>query len=375
MVSIRQPHKYFFMNKTIRLITIITLLLVTNAKAQEIATLTVSDFEITVGENNTITIESDIALNDYCSFQFDLLLPEGITIPYNMNPDEEEEQFGYFDSEAEEWIPAIESGITKSSHTLACSKIDGGYRFVCYHPKFTYFKSGSKNVLTIILQADNEAVNGVYRPTLGGTMFIANKDEHFTPEVNAGTAIVKGSDKSITFEFTMSDAIWGTLMLPFDANVPAGIVAYSCTGVDGNSVILNESSTIYANTPYLLNGIPGTYSFTGIPNAEKNEYSSGCMNGVHSATTIYSGYVLQENDGIVAFYRVNENKPIEVPAGHCYINVTGDAMYIRIDRTTGINEMDYNTEGSEIYYINGINVESTENNRIYIINNKKKYIK
>lgn len=363
------------MKKTIKLITIITLLLVTNVKAQEIATLTVSDLEITVGENNTITIESDIALNDYCSFQFDLLLPEGITIPYNMNPDEEEEQFGYFDSEAEEWIPAIESGITKSSHTLACSKIDGGYRFVCYHPNFTSFKSGSKNVLTIILQADNEVVNGVYRPTLGGTMFIANKDEHFTPEVNAGMVIVKGSDKSATYEFTMSEARWGTLMLPFDTNVPAGIIAYNCTSVDGNSVVLNESSTIYANTPYLLNGIPGTYSFNGIPNVEKNEYSSGCMNGVHSATTIYSGYVLQENDGIVAFFKVNENKPIEVPAGHGYINITGDAMYIRIDRTTGINEIDYNSEGSEIYDINGINVESTENNRVYIINNKKKYIK
>lgn len=363
------------MKKTIKLITIITLLLVTNVKAQEIATLTVSDFDIKALEYTTITIESDIALNDYCSFQFDLLLPEGISMPYNVNPDEEEEQFGYFDSEAEEWIPAIESGITKSSHTLACSKIDGGYRFVCYHPKFTSFKSGSKNVLTLIMQADSNAVNGVYRITLGGTMFIANKNSHFTPEVNAGTAIVKGSDKSTTFEFTMSEARWGTLMLPFDANVPAGIVAYSCTGVDGNSVVLYECSTIYANTPYLLNGIPETYSFTGVPIAEKNEYSSGCMTGVHSATTIYSGYVLQENDGIVAFYRVNENKPIEVPAGHCYINVTGDAMYIRIDRTTGINEMDYNTEGSEIYYINGINVESTENNRIYIINNKKKYIK
>ena len=363
------------MKNTIRLITIITLLLVTNAKAQEIATLTVSDFEITVGENNTIAVESDIALNDYCSFQFDLLLPEGITIPYNMNPDEEEEQFGYFDSEAEEWIPAIESGITKSSHTLACSKIDGGYRFVCYHPKFTSFKSGSKNVLTIILQADNEAVNGVYRPTLGGTMFIANKDEHFTPEVNAGTAIVKGSDKSTTFEFTMSEARWGTLMLPFDANVPAGIVVYSCTGVDGNSVILNESSTIYANTPYLLNGIPGTYSFTGIPAVEKNEYSSGCMNGVHSATTIKSGYVLQNIDGLLAFYRVNSNTPITVPGGHCYINTTGDAQYISIDNTTGVDEMDYNSENAEIYNINGVKVESTNNNKVYIINKKKKLVK
>lgn len=363
------------MTKFLRLMAITTLLLVGNAKAQDIATLTIGDLEITAGGTAILTVESDITLDGYCSFQFDLLLPQGITMPYNMNPDEEEEQFGYFDSEEEEWIPAIESGIIKSSHTLACSSIEGGYRFVCYHPKFTSFKSGSKNVLTLILQAGDDAVNGVYRPTLGGTMFIANKDEHFTPEVATGITIIKGSDKSATFEFTMSEARWGTLMLPFDANVPSGIVAYNCSAVEGNSITLSESVTLYANTPYLLNGVPGIYSFSGIPNVEKNEYNSGCMSGVHSATTIKSGYVLQNIDGLLAFYRVNSNTPITVPGGHCYINTTGDAQYISIDNTTGVDEMDYNSENAGIYNINGVKVESTNNNKVYIINKKKKLVK
>ena len=361
------------MNKTIRLITIITLLLATNVKAQGIATLTVSDFDIKAGEYTTITIESDIALNDYCSFQFDLLLPEGISMPYNMNPDEEEEQFGYFDNE--KWIPAIESGITKSSHTLAYSRIDGGYRFVCYHPEFTSFKSGSKNVLTLIMQADSNAVNGVYRITLGGTMFIANKNSHFTPEVNSGIAIIKGSDKSATYEFTMSEARWGTLMLPFDANVPAGIVAYNCTGVYGNSVVLDECSTIYANTPYLLNGIPETYSFTGVPIAEKNEYSSGCMTGVHSATTIHCGYVLQDIDGSLGFYRIDEDTPVIVPGGHCYISTTGDTFYISIGQTTIIDDINYSNDTAEIYDSKGIRSKTMEKNNVYIVKKKKIFIK
>ncbi len=363
------------MIRTIKLIAVMILLQAASMRAQEVAVLTVGDFEINAGGKATLTVESHIALSDYCSFQFDLLLPQGITMPYGMNPDEEEEQFGYFDSEKEEWVSAIVSSITKSSHTLACSRIKGGYRFVCYHPNFISFKPESKNVLTLVLQADDEAVNGIYRPTLGGTMFIANKESHFTPETVPGIAIVKGSDKSATFEFTMSETRWGTLMLPFDADIPAGIVAYNCSNVDENSIILNESATLYANTPYLLNGVPGTYGFTGIPIAERNEYSSGCMTGVHSATTIHSGYVLQDIDGLLAFYRVNENTPITVPAGHCYINVTGDALYISIDHITGIDEIGYGYEDSGIYDISGIKNESTDKNRIYIINKRKRYIK
>ncbi len=363
------------MKKFIILIILTACFSMQAVKAQEDVVLTLSDFEITPGGNAILTIESDIALSDYCSFQFDLLLPEGIVMPYNMNPDEEEKQFGYFDSEEEEWIPAIESGITKSSHTLACSAIEGGYRFVCYHPKFTVFKSGSKNVLTLQLQANDDVINGVYHAALGGTMFIANNEKHIVPIYESGTIVVKGSNKSATYEFTMSEDGLGTLILPFDTAIPDGITAYNCIDIEGENIILNESSTIYANTPYLLKGTPGNYNFTGVPFADKEEYSSGCMTGVHVATKINSGYVLQNIDGLLAFYRVNEDFPITIPAGHCYINTNGDTPYINIDKITGIDGVAYNGSNEEIYNIKGIKVESTENNHIYIINNKKKYIK
>ena len=75
--------------KIISMITLCSLTLVVGA--QSAVTLTAGDFEITPGGKATLTIDSDIALGEYCSFQFDLLLPEGITMPYNMNPDEEED--------------------------------------------------------------------------------------------------------------------------------------------------------------------------------------------------------------------------------------------------------------------------------------------
>lgn len=358
------------MIRIIKSILITTCLLASAAKAQETVTLKASGFEAAPGEKIVLTVESDVELSNYCSFQFDLLLPDGIVLPYNMNTDEEEEQFGYYNEQGE-WSAAVESKITKSSHVLACSAIEGGYRFVCYHPEFTTFKSSSKNVLTLHLEANENVVNGVYRISLGGTMIIADKDSYIIPNTETEFAIIKDSERSATYEFVMSDAGWGTLILPFDADIPAGLTAYNCVDVKDETVILAESTTLYANTPYLLNGVSDTYSFTGIPNADRNEYSNGCMTGVHTDTSIAKGYVLQVNSGTAAFYKVEENTPLTVPAAHCFIARECNAPVLYISGTAGIEGITGNSKRDEIYRINGVRVESAEENNLYIINKKK----
>ena len=71
--------------------------------ADVVPTLTVGSLEIVPnGESRTISISSDMSLDNYNAFQFDLVLPFGVTLPYNMNPDEEEMQYGVYDSEGKE---------------------------------------------------------------------------------------------------------------------------------------------------------------------------------------------------------------------------------------------------------------------------------
>lgn len=346
------------------------------AKAQTEATLTVSDFTIAAGGRATVTIDSDVALSDYCSFQFDVLLPEGITMPFNMNPDEEEEQYGYFDEDEEEWVPAIESGICKSSHVLTCQAIKGGYRFVCYHSKFTVFKSGSKNVLTLVLEASDAVVNGVYSPTVGGTdVFIANETDHIIPSAVAGTAIVTGGSQESAYRFTMSTAGWGTLMLPFDADVPAGLTAYGCAMVADGAVVLAQSAKLQANTPYIMEGEAGEYDFTGVPTMTKASYDSGVLTGVYADTKITEGYVLQRLNGEVAFYRVDVSDPITVPAYHCYLNAPAEsAAMVRLRGTTGIDGIEGEEHGS-VYDISGKKVMQPTEKGVYIRRNKKVIIK
>lgn len=345
-------------------------------KAQTEATLTVSDFTIAAGGRATVTVDSDVALADYCSFQFDLLLPEGITMPFNMNPDEEEEQYGYFDEDEEEWVPAVESGICKSSHVLTCQAIKGGYRFVCYHSKFTVFKSGSKNVLTLVLEASDKVVNGVYSPTVGGTdVFIANETDHIIPSAVAGTAIVTGGSQESAYRFTMSTAGWGTLMLPFDADVPAGLTAYGCATVADGAVVLAQSAKLLANTPYIMEGEAGEYDFTGVPTMTQASYDSGVLTGVYADTEIMEGYVLQRLNGEVAFYRVDVSHPITVPAYHCYLNTpTESAAMVRLRGTTGIDGVEGEERGS-VYDMLGKKVEQPTEKGVYIQGNKKVIIK
>ena len=346
------------------------------AKAQTEATLTVSDFTIAAGGRATVTIDSGVVLSDYCSFQFDVLLPEGITMPFNMNPDEEEEQYGYYDEDNEEWVPAVTSGICKSSHVLTYSAIKGGYRFVCYHSKFTVFKSGSKNVLILVLEASDDVVNGVYSPTVGGTdVFIAGENSHITPSAVAGTAIVTGGSQESAYRFTMSTAGWGTLMLPFDADVPAGLTAYGCTTVADGAVVLVQSAKLLANTPYIMEGEAGEYDFTGVPTMTQASYDSGVLTGVYANTEITEGYVLQRLNGEVAFYRVDVSDPITVPAYHCYLNApTESAAMVRLRGTTGIDGVEGEERGS-VYDMLGKKVEQPTEKGVYIQGNKKVIIK
>ena len=352
------------------------LCLVSQVKVQAEATLTVSDFSIEAGGRATITIDSDVALNEYCSFQFDVLLPEGITMPYTMNPDEEEEQYGYYNEDEEEWIPAVESGICKSSHVLEYSAIKGGYRFVCYNSKFATFKTGSKNVLTLVLEASEEMVNGVYSIAVGGKdVFIANENSHIIPSSVSGTAIVTGSSQELSYQYSMSSAGWGTLMLPFDAEVPAGLTAYVCATISNGMLELVPSTTLIANTPYVMEGEYGKYNFAGIPTMMKTSYNSGVLTGVYANTKISEGYVLQQLNGDVAFYRVDASDPITVPAFRCYLNTPTESVpMLRLrGETTEIIDVNINMM-KDLYNIQGEKIVVPERG-VYIQGNRKIIIK
>lgn len=371
------------------------LLLAHQSYADEFA-LTVSDLAIEAGGTGTLYVRSDDKANaaPYSAFQFDLFLPEGLEMPYV-----EGYGFGsltektYFDEDEGEdvtkkvFTPAFTSSIAVGGvHTIACSAIKGGYRFVCSTMSFTTFQQ-SRVVLKLTLNASEDAVNGTYPITLGGEVMFTTPATEGTvdstyPSIVSGKCTITGGASTATIPFTMTDAGWGTLIVPFDANIPTGLTAYTCSRYSSvgevNWLDLQKAESLTANTPYIVSGVAGEYSFTGTPNFAQTCYTNGLLTGVYMATSIDRGYVMQKQGDEVAFFKVTNGKPKMVPAYRCYLNdQPSGSMAFYLGGTTQVeNALDMVEHGDVIVYdLQGRRCEGTLKSGVYIRNKQLFYVK
>ena len=177
-------------------------------------------------------------------------------------------------------------------------------------------------------------------------------------------------------------------MLPFDAELPEGVVAYSCEKIAEDGVKLNlvEAESLKANTPYLVNGEAGEHEFAGYGLATKDSYTSGLFTGTYVEYQTEVGtntYVLQKHDNNVAFYLVGDkdlDKQPLVKAYRCYMtydNAAGAPMFSisRGEDTTGIESSTLNAPSTVIYDLMGRRVTTMVKGNMYIVNGKKVVIK
>lgn len=371
------------------------LLLAHQSYADEFS-LTVSDLAIEAGGTGTLYVRSDDKANaaPYSAFQFDLLLPEGVEMSYV-----EGYGFGsiteetYFDEDEGEdvtkkvFTPAFTSSIAVGGvHTIACSAIKGGYRFVCSTMSFTTFQQ-SRVVLKLTLNASKDAVNGTYPITLGGEVMFTTPATEGTvdstyPSIVSGKCTITGGTSTATIPFTMTDAGWGTLIVPFDANIPTGLTAYTCSRYSSvgevNWLDLQKAESLTANTPYIVSGVAGEYSFTGTPNFAQTCYTNGLLTGVYMATSINRGYVLQKQGEEVAFFKVTNGKPKTVPVHRCYLNDqrSGSTAFY-FGGTTQIENAFNEVELSDsiVYDLQGRRCEGALKCGVYIRNKQLFYVK
>ncbi len=170
---------------------------------------------------------------------------------------------------------------------------------------------------------------------------------------------------SITINTTAAG--WGTTILPFAvASLPAGVKAYSCSEVDGNSLILVEVDALEANKPYL---IEGTWNeiLTGDAQGTKLTYTEGLFTGVYASQAAPVGtYVLQKIKDKVAFYVVGDGNQPMVGANRVYMtepsNVKSVYYFDGEDNiATGINAIDALINGdAEIFNAAGVKMPTLQ---------------
>ena len=132
------------------------------------------------------------------------------------------------------------------------------------------------------------------------------KDGAFVQTIRLSYHVALGLVKQkMVYEYTLSAAKWGTIIIPFSCAKPDGLNLYEALSLDENGKpVTNEVQRFEANTPYIVGGTPGQYKLEGYAGKHGEKYTKGVLTGVYVEQEPPIGsYVLQAQDSGVAFYK------------------------------------------------------------------------
>ena len=150
------------------------------------------------------------------------------------------------------------------------------------------------------------------------------KDGAFVQTIRLSYHVALGKVKQkMVYEYTLSAAKWGTIIIPFSCAKPDGLKLYEALSVDENGkIVTNEVQRFEANTPYIVGGTPGQYRLEGNAGKHGEKYTKGVLTGVYVLTNPPVGsFILQNHpdEAGVAFYRVPEGVKVWTDPNRCYI--------------------------------------------------------
>ena len=166
----------------------------------------------------------------------------------------------------------------------------------------------------------------------------------------------------LTVDYSVGSMGYGTLILPFNQELPEDMKVYGCTGVDENGVLtLVEDESIRRNVPYIVQATPSSsYQFVG-PKAiddDKPTFTEGVLVGVVADNVPLNAgtdYILQEQNGKVSFFKYSGTNSADMSEN----NSEGHRLakqfraFLRLDGAANAkfflpNRIEDETEGIEI---------------------------
>lgn len=138
--------------------------------------------------------------------------------------------------------------------------------------------------------------------------------------------------QAMSYTLNVSTAGWTTLCLPFSFAIPDNLQFYSVKGMrEDGRLILVQTPTVEANKPYLVKGKPGSYFLSGFTEEAgelgedylRNDRLQGCHVGRYAPQ---GSYVLQNQNGNVAFYKVEESGTVHVGEHRAWLVADSEAM-------------------------------------------------
>lgn len=152
------------------------------------------NIQMSPGETKQLTVSLDNT-GDYCSFQFDLILPEGITVPY--------------DEENEMYMADIVPGRFTKTHSLGSNLLKSNrFRVIVYSIANKSIKGTSGAVVNITLKADDKLAIGDYTLKLENiTLADIGENEYYPSDSESTVNVVTTGIKSVLMDGS-SDKIY-----------------------------------------------------------------------------------------------------------------------------------------------------------------------
>lgn len=228
------------------------------------------------------------------------------------------------------------------------------------------------NIATILFQGTNGRNDMRFNPNNGSPIFSCYASTNTT----MAKPQIYRQDAASTFDITVSDAGWRTLVTSQDVTLPEGLTAYVVTTSDDAKATLQEVSSIKANNPYILNGAKGTYTLTV---ADGVEAPAANLLQISTESTGNGVYVLAQPDGKeVGFYKWNGGS---LGAGRVYLPAPAATApeflsFVFGSETTGVKAIENGqwSTGNAVYNLAGQRVANPTKG-LYIVNGKKVIIK
>lgn len=375
--------------KKILLFVMACLMLPRVAEAQTPTTdkFTVSDLEWDAEMGGYVFIVSLDGSRIYTAYNLDIFLPTGIDVMHegdNYYVARMDNTDFYTKPKFGDWSHTVSANMP-SAHQL---------RVACISTTSTEFKATSGELFYVYVSVDADYFATCFSPKpivkLSGMNLTTMAEEKYVPEDYACRPFTTGipTERTLPVNVSSTNKV-GTLILPFNAELPQGLTAYTCNATVGDLLTLTPAASIEACKPYIVfakGGYSGSLVGTAtLPDATNvtDVFADGYLTGVLTNTVVNTGYILQNQgkEGDPKFYDA-EGVEFSLPAGRCYLTPTdaGDARAFRFnfDETAGIdaNNSEMVTD-SRIFDLSGrlINSNSQLQRGIYVKGTRKVVIK
>ncbi|MBR0038206.1 MAG: hypothetical protein IJP70_11295 [Bacteroidales bacterium] len=309
-------------------------------------------------------------VSDICGLQFEIKLPEGITIPLD------EDDYYYVE------LSTRRTTVRKHNIFEVTKLTNGNIQVICSSTANAVFKNNSGEVVTLTLVADAGLAEGPYEVQLVDVR-LSDTDAKVDHVGDVTAYVIVGQYK----RDVSSD--WGTVVLPYDTRSTDAVQLYALAGADLTAGVLTVEAidNLAANTPglFLRLNKAETVAFPMVSEGESSEIivsASTAVNGWNSYGCYYNK-VFNPQDTDHIYYIAEDkfwfaNQSFEVGTFHCWFeapsaaNIGSFRIVMGEDNITDLQILEAGQSSQPIYDLQGRKLKEVYNRNPYIVDGKIK---